>query len=130
MVRMALALFLAAHGIAHLVGFLVPWRLLASEEAPYRTTLFAGSVDVGDAGIRLVGLAWLILAAAFVAGGVAVVTGQAWATRWVLYVSAASLVACLAGWPDARIGVWVNLIILLAAVAVARGWVGGPAGTP
>jgi hypothetical protein len=34
---------------------------------PYRTTLLAGSIDVGVVGIRVVGVAWLLVAVAFAA---------------------------------------------------------------
>ncbi len=69
---------LVVHGVAHLVGFVVPWRIVSSGEVPYRTTLLG--VDIGQAGVRAVGLAWLVVAVLFVvlgggrpqAGGVAV----------------------------------------------------------
>jgi hypothetical protein len=37
MMRFALAALLIVHGVAHLVGFVVPWRLVASPEVPCRT---------------------------------------------------------------------------------------------
>jgi hypothetical protein len=54
--RFALAALLMAHGVAHLVGFVVPWRLVASQEVAYRTTILASAIDVGDAGIRMLGI--------------------------------------------------------------------------
>lgn len=53
--EIALAGFLLLHGVAHLVGFAVPWRLVRSEEVPYKTTILSGTVDVGDVGIRILG---------------------------------------------------------------------------
>ena len=49
-----LASFLLAHGVAHLVGFVSSWKLATLAELPYKTTVFSGRVDVGDAGIRVV----------------------------------------------------------------------------
>jgi len=72
-VRWLLAGLLIAHGIAHVVGFVVPWKLLTSKEVPYRTTVLAGSVDLGDMGARLLRLMWL---------GVAVGLAIAGAGRW------------------------------------------------
>ena len=68
--RILLAALLIGHGIAHLVGFVVPWRLVTSAEVPYRTTMLAGSVDLGAAGVRLLGIVWLLVgvACALVAG--------------------------------------------------------------
>jgi hypothetical protein len=40
--RFALTLILIVHGIAHRIGFLVPWRIAKLEEAPYKTTLLNG----------------------------------------------------------------------------------------
>jgi hypothetical protein len=37
--RVALAGAIAAHGLIHLIGFVVPWQLAAVAGFPYRTTL-------------------------------------------------------------------------------------------
>jgi hypothetical protein len=47
--RFVLAFFLLAHGVAHLVGFVSSWKLATLAELPYKTTVFSGRVDVGDA---------------------------------------------------------------------------------
>src|SRR5947199_17315 len=57
--RWLLAGLLIAHGIAHVVGFVVPWKILTSKEMPYRTTILASSVDLGETGARLLGRMWL-----------------------------------------------------------------------
>jgi len=106
--------------VAHLVGFVVPWRLLESDETPYKTTLFAGRVDVGDLGIKVVGLLWLATAAAFAVAAWAFWRGQAWAPSFVGTTAAFSLVLSLIAWPDSRIGVLINALIL-AALLVSRG---------
>ena len=123
--RFALASLLAAHGVAHVVGFVSSWRLATLTELPYKTTIFSGRIDVGDAGIRMVGALWLLVAIAFLAAGAAVAAATDWAGRLLLVTVIASLLLCVAGWPDARIGVAVNvgLILLLTitrANAVAR----------
>ena len=122
MLRVALAGLLALHGFAHLVGFAVPWRILQTEEMPYSTTLLAGRVDVGDMGIRAVGLVWLGLAMAF---GVAAL--GAWMQRpgWpdvAMTVAGLSLVFSVLGLPASRIGIPVNLLIL--AVLLGGAWAG------
>ncbi len=124
MLRLALAGFLALHGIAHFVGFAVPWKLLEADEMPWSTTLLAGRLDVGAAGIRIVGLLWLALGLAFVAAGVVTWMDRPTWPRTVLLLSAASLVMSVLGWPAARIGVAVNLGLLAvvgAGLALA-GW--------
>jgi hypothetical protein len=109
------------HGFAHLVGFVGPWRL--ARAVPYKTTLFADAVDVGDAGIRMVGLLWLVLAVAFGTVSVAAFARWDWWLPCALAASVASLVMCAAGWPEAKIGVAVNAaLIALLWVARTAGW--------
>lgn len=123
MLRLALAVFMALHGIAHFVGFAVPWRLLEAEEMPYATTLLGGRLDVGDAGIKGVGLVWLVLGIAFVGAGVMTGLDRAGWPRLVLLVSAVSLVWSVLGWPAARIGVAVNGgLLVVVGIGLARAW--------
>lgn len=114
--RFVLAFFLLAHGVAHLVGFVSSWKLATLAELPYKTTVFSGCVDMGDAGIRVVGVLWLLAALAFLIAAIAVATEAGWAVRFTLAAVIASLMLCVVGWPDARFGVAVNvgLVLLLA----------------
>jgi hypothetical protein len=45
--RFVAALVLIVHGVAHLVGFVVPWRLATLPEVPYRSTILGGRLEVG-----------------------------------------------------------------------------------
>ena len=116
--RFALSFLLIAHGVAHLVGFVVPWKLASMPEMPYRTTVLGGSVDLGHAGIRVVGVFWLAVAVGFAATGAALVLNKPWLTAGVA-LACVSLVLCAMQWPDTRIGVAVNLF-LLATLYVIR----------
>lgn len=53
--RFAVSALLTVRGVAHLVGFVVPWKLMTTPEMPYRSTIPGGVMDVGDAGVR----AWM-----------------------------------------------------------------------
>lgn len=119
-VRIGLAVLMVLHGIAHLPGFANSWRLATFPEVPYHTTLLGGRLEVGDTGMRVAGALWLLAALAFmVAGAGAVMQRGGWMT-FAMAVAAASLVLCLLEWPAARIGVWVNVAILLALVLAQR----------
>ena len=118
--RFVLAFLLVAHGIAHLVGFVSSWKVATLAEVPYKTTVFSGHLDVGDAGIRVMGLLWLLAALAFLITAVGVATETGWAVRFTLVAVIASLLLCVAGWPDARIGVAVNVGLLLLLAIGAR----------
>lgn len=122
--RIAFATLMLAHGVAHIVGFLVPWKLVpATPEVPYRTTILRGAVDLGDAGIRVYGLAWMGLALMFAAVAVALFLRAPWWYRAALGVAGVSAMFCLASWPEARIGLATNLVIAIVIVAgLQLGW--------
>jgi hypothetical protein len=126
--RIILAILLLVHGVAHLPGFLVPWRLAVLAELPYKTTLLRGAVDVGAAGARMVGLLWLIGALGFVTAAVLVFRGSAAWPALTLGSIVLSLVLCAKGLPETRIRLAVNLTLLAGvALAIRTGWlVGGP----
>ena len=109
--RFALAALLIAHGVAHVVGFVVPWKLLSHAEVPYRTTILGGVIDVGDTGVRALGVVWLVAALAFVLVAVACSQDAACA-HGCSPLLALSLALCVIGWPDARIGLVVNVVLL------------------
>ena len=114
--RFVLAFLLVAHGVAHLVGVVASWQLATVAEVPYKTTLLSGRIDVGDTGIRVMAVLWLLGALAFLVAAFAVATETRWAMRFTLAAIGASLMLCVAGWPEARLGVAVNagLALLLA----------------
>jgi hypothetical protein len=53
--RIAAAVVVAAHGLIHLIGFVVPWGIAVVEGFPYRTTALGGALALGEAGARIVG---------------------------------------------------------------------------
>ena len=120
--RLLLSVVLVGHGVAHLVGFVSSWRLMRLPEVPYRTTIFGGRVDLGDGGIRVVGVLWLLAGVSFVAGAWAVMSGSSVWQLVVTFAFGVSLVLCFAGWPDARLGFVANGVVLgLALLAVRWG---------
>jgi hypothetical protein len=121
--RIGLAVLMILHGVAHLPGFVSSWRLAALPELPYHTTVLGGRVDIGNAGMRAMGVLWLAAGLAFWIAGAAALTGQRGWIALATGVVAASLVLCALEWPVARIGLGVNLAIALALVLAQRmGW--------
>jgi hypothetical protein len=98
--------------LIHLLGFVVPWRLVKMEDMPYSTTVLAGKANLGDAGIRIFGVLWLVAAIGLVAAGVGLFAMAPWWPGLTLGVTLFSVVLCVLGWPDARFGVLINLVIL------------------
>jgi hypothetical protein len=121
-IRLLLSVVLVAHGVAHLVGFVSSWRLVTLPDLPYRTTILGGLVDLGDAGIRVVGVLWLVTGLTFVASAWAVVSDLPWWQLVVTFAFGASIVLCTVGLPDSRLGFLANgLVLALAVMAVRTG---------
>ena len=112
--RYALGLLMALHGFAHLVGMVVSWQLAPLEGALYKTTLLSGRVDVGDAGMRVMGALWLLTALGFAIAAFATFTDRPWWLAAAIVASLVSLAISIVALPDSRIGVAVNLLILAA----------------
>jgi hypothetical protein len=114
-------LVLLAHGAAHVVGFLGPWRLV--KDVACGTTILSGRVDVGEAGAKMIGILWLLVACGFVVIALGAFLRAGWWPTGAIVTAAASLALCVVGWPDARTGLAVNVVILTAALAVLNaGW--------
>jgi 2-hydroxy-6-oxonona-2,4-dienedioate hydrolase len=114
--RAAFAAFLLLHGLAHLVGFLLPWHLIPSPArgaapAPPTNVIF-GHVHLADSTARLVGILWLMVALAFVVVAIGVWREMPWSRTALVVMLLASLALTSAWWPTARIGVLINLAIL------------------
>ena len=118
--RYLLAVLMLVHGGAHLPGFLSEWRLAKLEGIPYRTTILAGRVDLGDSGIRVVGALWLAAAIAFWVAGVAAFGNWPGWIPAAIGITLGSLLLSLVELPEARIGVAVNLAILAGLLVANR----------
>jgi len=121
MIRALGATVLAAHGLIHLIGFVVPWRLAVVDGFASRTTALGGVLALGDGGARMVGLAWLVLAIGFVVAAVATLRGVSWAAALTALLALASIVVSVLGLPETGAGIVVNLGILAALAWVAFG---------
>ncbi len=118
--RVILVLLLLAHGIAHLPGFLVNWQIRSFPELPFRTTIFAGGVDVGLAGIKAVGVGWLLVAIAFGCAALGVLARWGWWQLLVYGAIAASILLTAAAWPEARLGLLANAFIIVVILVGQR----------
>jgi hypothetical protein len=118
-----LGLILALHGIVHIVGFIVPWRLLTTAGTDYHTTILGGALDIGDGGMRALGVVWLIVAALFLTAGYASATQQVWWMPLAFALAAVSLMLCLLELPETIFGVLLNAaLIVFLAVGARLGW--------
>ncbi len=116
------AVLLAAHGLIHLIGFVVPWGIAQVDGFPYRTTALGGAVALGEPAVRMVGVVWLVLAIGFVVAGVGAWRGNRWTVPLTAMLAIVSIAVCALGLPEAAFGLIVNASILAAVgwVAVSR----------
>lgn len=114
-----LAPLLFVHGLAHLVGFAGPWRLIDAEGVTFQSSLFAGRLPVSGRTMRALGVGWLLLACGFLTTGVAQILGAGWWDDSATVLLAASFLMCVAHWPAARVGAAVN-VFLLVGLQIAR----------
>src|SRR5437867_4430348 len=110
--RILLALLFLGHGVTHLIGFLVAWQLRAFPEMPLRTTILAAAIEVGVPGTRILGVAWLLVALAFAAVAAGLALRLAWWSQAAYVTMAISFVLCILGWPDSRLGVIANAVLI------------------
>lgn len=108
----AAALFLAIHGLIHLLGTAAYMKLVEIEGLPYKTTLLGGRWELGERGIRVFGALWIVPAVGFVLAALALGLGWAWWQPLVVVAALLSLVLTALDWSEAYAGIAVNVIIL------------------
>jgi hypothetical protein len=120
--KIVMTLVLALHGIAHLVGFLLPWHLMKQPDGSYTTTL-TGGLDIGETGMKIMGIGWLIVALAFLAAAFGAWRHASWWPTFTLTVAIVSLGICLVNLPEAAIGIPIDIAIILVMIAgMKAGW--------
>ncbi len=124
LINVLAAIYLIVHGVIHVIGFVANFQIAEIEDVTYSTTVLAGRLDVGDVGTRVLGIAWLLVAVAFVISGVTIFFSPSWWWSFTLAVTVVSLILTVLGWPDARFGVLANIIILIFLFIGPRlGWI-------
>lgn len=112
------ALFLALHGVAHLVGFRAAFW--PSPKLPSKSSLLGGLIGLSYLGSRVLGVIWLLLALGYlVTASLLLLHNPAWSSL-ALWVSGASLLMCALYWPEAKIGLFIDLAIVLVTLFVSR----------
>src|SRR5947208_14317614 len=119
MIRRTAAVLLALHGLIHLIGFVSPWRIATLEGFAYRTSVLNGALNVGDAGVRVIGLVWLGVTLGFLAAGYAVWREKPWAVSLTAVLAIVSLIVCVVGLPETAAGVAIDVAIVAAVGYVA-----------
>lgn len=117
-VRLLVAALLALHGLIHALGFTATWHIGSAGAVAPTPNLITGITD-GSGAAKTLGLLWLLPLAGFVVAA----AGLAWGTSWWKVLAAASAVVsvalCIAWFNDAKFGLVIDIVILLALIAMA-----------
>lgn len=117
---LTVAPIMMAHGLIHLMGAAVYLKLATIEGLPFKTTLLGGRWDVGEAGMALFGLLWLLPAAGFVIATLGMLLDAPWWRSMLTIVTIASLLLTALDWQVAYMGAITDLVILIAIVLAPR----------
>ena len=118
------AVFVALHGIVHVIGFTVPWGLGGPNGGEYSTRILNRSVEVGDPAVKLLGLVWLAAAVGFLIVAVMIWRGHPWALRSTVALVFGSLVLCTIDLPGAVMGLVIDVVLLILLVFASDKLVG------
>ena len=106
--RFLVTALLAAYGAGHVAVLVRAWR--APPAAPVRR--------------RVVGFLWLVTAGAFAAAAVGAAAMTGWWPALSGAAAASSLLLCLRAWPGFRVGIALD-VAMLVAVVLGLGRAGG-----
>ena len=127
MARKAVAVLLVVHGLIHLLGFVVPWRLASIAGFPDRTDVLGGA-DVGTTGARILGVFWLVACLGFVASGLALLLGRAHWWEGAVVSAVLSLILAVLWVQQAYFGAVIDVVVIAAILGskTVRGTLAGP----
>lgn len=117
LLRKPTGVFIVLHGMAHLLATSVYWKLNESEDLVYNTTILGGRLDLGETGIWIFGLVWLLVGLLTAVAGMGILRQSAWTRPLLLGITLFSLAICLLVLESARIGVIINVAILVVMAA-------------
>jgi hypothetical protein len=113
---LGLAALLAAHSVAHVLGAGVYARLWSLAALPYKTTLWSGAVDVGEAGMAVLAIGLLLAGLGFLVVAYACWQDETWWPGILVASTVLSLVVTGLDWDMAYAGIGVDLVILGGAI--------------
>jgi hypothetical protein len=100
------------HGLVHWMGFQVYGRRAMVNGLPYKTTLLNGAWNLGEAGMRRYGWAWLVPLVGLVASAAGMALRTGWWQTALAGSAVVSLVVTIPDWRYASRGALIDLGIL------------------
>ena len=116
MINTIFTIILLIHAIAHLPGFIMAFKLAEIKELPFSTKIFFKKIEIGEIGIKIYGLVWLVLSIIFFVSVLFILFDKPVYKDTVLVASLLSLIISIGGLPETKYGVIINLLIIIYLV--------------
>ena len=110
--KIAFAVFLFIHGLAHGVGALTVSGIVKDENNPTDPSFLLTGFDADHWIFKLMGVVWLLPLIGFVIGGIGVIQEADWALAVIVTSTALSTILSLIWVKAAPFGLVANLIII------------------
>ena len=110
--KIAFAVFLIIHGLAHGVGALTVSGIVKDENNPTDPTFLLTGFDSGHWIFKLMAVVWLLPLIGFVVGGIGVIQEADWALAVIITSTARSTILSLIWVKAAPFGLVANLIVI------------------
>jgi hypothetical protein len=110
--KIAFAVFLFIHGLAHGVGALTVSGIVKDENNPSDPTFLLTGFDSGHWIFKLMAVVWLLPLVGFVLGGIGVVQEADWALTVIIVSTVLSTILSLIWVKAAPFGLVANLIVI------------------
>jgi hypothetical protein len=104
---------LVVHGLIHSLGFAEAWGLAELEGASAAPTNLV-SLEAGSAGVKILGLIWLVALVAFLGAALLLLAGNPTWRSIALVASLISMVPIALWWQDSPAGAVANALVLAA----------------
>lgn len=107
-------LLFIAHGVAHLVGLFIYWKIMpGTEDTPYKTKVFFSELEIGTFGVAILGLIYLVLAVMFITLGILLIVNKIhFNDSIILGLLLFSLMITIIDLMPTIIGLFVNILYL------------------
>lgn len=110
--KIAFAVFLFIHGLAHGVGALTVSGIVKDENTPSDPTFLLTGLDSGHWVFKLMAVVWLLPLVGFVFGGIGVIQEADWSLTVIIVSTALSTILSLIWVKAAPFGLVANLIVI------------------
>lgn len=110
--KIAFAVFLFIHAMAHGVGFLTVSGLVKDPDQPSEPTFLLTGFNSGHWVLKIMSVVWLIGMAGFVIAGIGVISEADWALTAIVAAAILSTILSLIWVKAAPLGLVANLIVI------------------